>query len=96
MPLPRRYGDPDPIPVNGKSGFLAAIRTAPAAYGRKPTPAEAQRRWRAGNGPGKTGGTRFIPVWDTAPPNGLPGPCYTYRGTGRDAYDGSDLFEEAS
>lgn len=62
--------------------------------GRRATPAEYRRRLRAGHR--SPLGGQLDPWWVTTR-NGLPEfRPYIYRGTGRDAYDGTCSFEEAS
>ena len=68
------------------------IPAAPQATGRAATDAERQRLWRRGHR-SVHGKGHLDPVWEE-PRNGLPVRLYVYRGTGRDLYDGTCLFEE--
>lgn len=87
MPLQRTLD-----PARNGDGSRLTVLTEPILYPRKPTAAECQRRYRAGQRPGK--GRAGPPVWEEPAPNGLPWKPYVYRGTGRDTYDGSCAFED--
>ena len=75
------------------------------------TPAAARRHWRRGEPLdqaclqahrndrakrlGYAAGNTQVPDWREIR-NGIPWKPYRYRGTGRDAYDGTCLFEEVA
>ena len=88
MALPR-HREPSAFDRVNRDGN---IPTAPQATGRKAAPAEYQRRYRRGH---RGGGHAPDPLWEERR-NGLPVRLYRYAGTGRDAFDGTCSFEDAS
>jgi hypothetical protein len=86
--IPRRYD-----PARRGDVFRYSPMGAPLPQGRPATPAEYQRRYRAGRRSPR--GRALDPVWER-PRNSLPWRPYTYRGTGRDAFDGTCLFDEVT
>lgn len=96
MPLPHRIEGADSLRPTGLT-MRSGVRAAPQIEGRRPTDTEQQRRRRkrrrAGCHAPRQG--QLDPWWEE-PRNGLPVRLYVYQGSGRDAYDGSCLFDEVT
>ena len=89
MALPRHREDGAFARMN-ENGNIPAARWV---SGRKATPAESQRRYRRGHRAPWAGYPD--PVFEERR-NGIPVRLYVYAGTGRDAFDGTCSFEDAS